>query len=97
MLPLMIHSLFPELSEEAERARLARLSDAAQGISRVLNLALALAQSGRRVDLGGIDRQVGILCAQSLDLPPALGREMVPLLEAQIAALDRLRPLISTA
>ena len=76
--------------DAADRARLEKLHGVAVGIVRVLNLALALTQSGRQVDLSGIDRQVGILCAQSLDLPPALGREMVPCLQSQIAVIDQL-------
>jgi hypothetical protein len=77
-------------SDAADQTRLEKLRGVALGIDRVLNLALALTQSGRRVDLSGIDRQVGILCAQSLDLPPALGRALVPCLQSQIAVIDQL-------
>ena len=89
--------IFPDESEALDLARLEKLRHAGQGIGRTLHLALALMQSGRRIDLTGIDRQVGILCAQSLDLPPVLGREMVPCLEQQIAALDQLQILIKSS
>ena len=37
-------------------------------------VAVGLAESGRRLDVAGLDRTVGLLCAKALDLPPAEGR-----------------------
>jgi hypothetical protein len=37
---------------------------------RMIRVAHALAQSERTVDLQGLQRQVGLLCAKALDLPP---------------------------
>jgi len=81
-------------SEDADKARLEQVRAMSVGIARVLDLAVILAQSGRRIDLVGIDRKVGLLCAQALDLPPELGRELVPALKSQIATLDELTALI---
>ena len=84
-------------TEEADLARLEQVRGLSAGIARVLDLAVILAKSGRRIDLVGIDRKVGLLCAQALDLPPELGRELVPELRAQIATLDELTSLIRSA
>jgi hypothetical protein len=37
---------------------------------RMVRVARALAQSARPIDLNGLQRQVGLLCAKALDLPP---------------------------
>ena len=81
-------------SDQADKARLEQVRGLSAGIGRVLDLAVILAKSGRRIDLVGIDRKVGLLCAQALDLPPELGRELVPVLQAQITILDELTELI---
>ena len=84
-------------SDQADRARLEQVRALSQGIARVLELAVILAESGRRIDLVGIDRKVGLMCAQALDLPPDLGRDLLPALRAQIVTIDRLTELIRTA
>jgi len=84
-------------TEKADQARLEQVRGLSAGIARVLDLAVILAKSGRRIDLVGIDRKVGLLCAQALDLPPELGRELVAALQAQIATLDQLTGLIRAA
>lgn len=76
--------------EEADRARLEQARAMVEGIGRVLDLALILKQSGRAVELAGIDRKIGPLCALALDLEPNLGRELAPLLEQQIVKLEQL-------
>jgi hypothetical protein len=44
-----------------------------------------LVEAGHDVDLAGFERQIGLLCAQALDLPPDQGRavrqDLVDLLE----------------
>ena len=42
----------------------------AEQSSRMVGVAQALAQSFRRVDVDGLQQQIGFLCAKSLDLPP---------------------------
>jgi len=75
-------------SDAADRARMARLRDMASGLDRTLVVASALVQTGRRVDLAGIENGVGQLCAGVLDLPPELGRAMRPTLIALGLRLD---------
>ena len=50
------------------------------GIRATLEIARALSQAGRRLDLGGIDHEIGALCASVLDLDPAQGDRIRPLL-----------------
>jgi len=80
--------------EDADAERLDQVRGLLQGIDRLLDLASALARSGRRIELTGIDRRVGLLCAQALDLPQELGRSLIPGIEAQIRLLDNLSALL---
>ena len=61
---------------QAAASPLAGTAALADGVFSTLRMARALAQSGRRIDLDGLDRLVGLLCAKSLDLPPEDGRQM---------------------
>ena len=45
---------------------------------RTVRMARLLTEHGRIVDLAGLDRGIGLLCAKSLDLPPDLGRTLRP-------------------
>lgn len=63
---------------------------AAEGVRTVLRLARGMAQSGRRVDLDGLDGMVGRLCARCLDLPPEDGRRMGLVLAELLAEIDAL-------
>ena len=68
------------------------------GLTATLRLAQALAVNGERIDLHGLDDQIGRLCAGTLDLPPAIGRTLradMVLLGQQISELSaalRVRP-----
>ncbi len=55
-----------------------------------VNLAAGLATGGRRVDVSGLDRSVGLLCAKALDLPPAEGRTACALLFSLLNRIDAL-------
>ena len=67
----------------------------AQGLTGTLALARALAESGRRIDLTGLDSQVGLLCARALDLDPAEGRAVRVALIGLRAELDALAASLS--
>ncbi len=41
----------------------------ADELTKMVGIARALVEAGREIDLTGFDRQVGLLCAKSLDLP----------------------------
>jgi hypothetical protein len=62
----------------------------AERIAGTLRMAQALAAGGRRIDLAGLDRPIGLLCAKSLDLPPDQGRVMRVMLIALLQELDGL-------
>ncbi len=70
--------------------RMASMHALAIELTRMVRLAGALAQAGREIDLTGLERRVGLLCAQSLDLEPAAGRDMCPKLVELRQAIDTL-------
>ena len=68
---------------------------AAEAVAGTLRMALLLAESRRRIDLAGLEEEVGRLCAAALDLPPEEGRAMRPLLLGVLAELDALAACVS--
>ena len=64
-----------------------------------VGIASGLVATGRIIDLAGLDALAGTLCAQVLDLPPALGAGFRPALaelDAKIAALgDAMRQRVA--
>jgi hypothetical protein len=83
----------PEYDFEPPPPRATPLGDArglAEGIASTLRIARALAGAGRRIDLEGLDRPIGLLCAKSLDLPPEQGRQMRVVLIALLREVDAL-------
>lgn len=68
---------------EAVLAGLSRLAD-------TLAVARVLIQSGVTVDLTGLDRDVGDLCAEAVALPRAQGREMASPLADLLLQIDEL-------
>ncbi len=62
----------------------------AEQVQRIVAVTRALAGSGRRVDLSGLDGAAGLLCAKTLDLPPDQGRLARPQLAMILAELDLL-------
>ncbi len=67
----------------------------AENVGATLRVAAALAASGRRIDLAGLDGEIGKLCASVLDLPLALGRTMQPDLHRLVGELDRLADAVA--
>ena len=59
-------------------------------LTRTIDLARELTELGRAIDLTGLDRQIGLLCAKSLDLPPDEGRRVRPLLIALSGTIEAL-------
>ena len=64
-------------------------------LSHMLRMTQALVAGGRNVDLMGLERQVGLLCAKTLDLPPEEGRTVRPVLVSLLAELDTLSSTLS--
>src|SRR5579871_5435226 len=64
----------------------------ADELTRTVGIARALVESGRVVDLTGLDDHIGLLCAKSLDLGLDEGRRLRPrliVLSGSIEALSR--------
>jgi hypothetical protein len=62
----------------------------AQELTRLVDVARVLVDADRVVDLAGLDHQVGLLCAKTLDLPPDEGRRMRPRMIALLASVEGL-------
>lgn len=79
-------------NEDAERAhRTAALFAAIEAMEGTLSVAEALLTGRRRIDLGGLDGEMGRLCAAAL-LAPAEALPAIRLrLEAMRRTLDRLQ------
>lgn len=108
MRQVAVHVLFRHPSGGEGRAALAEPSgfpqpdtplawvrDYADSLSRTLGLARALVEAGRRIDLAGLDSQVGLLCARALDLDPEEGRRVRPDLIALRNEIDALTALLA--
>jgi hypothetical protein len=81
----------------ADRTRIGRTRSLAGGIVTPIRLSRALVDTGRNVDLAGLDRVVGLLCAKALDLQPEQGRELVPELSAMLQEIDDLTAALTAA
>lgn len=66
------------------------LASLSKALHETVNLAAGLAAGGRRVDMAGLDRSVGLLCAKALDLPPVEGRAACGLLFSLLNRIDAL-------
>ena len=62
----------------------------AEQLKNVVDTTYALVDSNREVDLTGLDRDIGLLCAKSLDLPPDEGRRIRPRLIALFGSVEGL-------
>jgi len=71
--------------QAAEARQAAGLLAAVEAMEATLGVAAALAADGRRVDLTGLEAEMGRLCAASLVAPQA----MLPALRGRLAALLR--------
>ncbi len=81
----------------ADRTRIGRTRSLAGGIVTTIRLSRALVDTGRRVDLAGLESVIGLLCAKALDLQPEQGREMVPELSAMLQEIDGLCVALTAA
>jgi hypothetical protein len=62
----------------------------AEKLTKLVELARAFVDSNREVDLAGLDHQIGLLCAKTLDLPPDEGRRMRPRMIALFGSVEGL-------
>lgn len=76
-------------SEDSEHA--AMIEVIVETMRSTVTVARALVDAGIRIDLDGLDREIGDLCADAVSLPRELGRTLIdPLtrLRDEIAALE---------
>ncbi|HTR16585.1 MAG TPA: hypothetical protein VMI52_06070 [Acetobacteraceae bacterium] len=91
----MRHDLFSPLHlETADMAARDAVLHLAGSAARTLSIARILTESGRRVDLTGVENMIGLLCAKALDLPPELGSGVRPALRQVLTELDTLHALL---
>ncbi len=62
----------------------------AEQLTKLVDIARALVDANREVDLTGLDCEIGLLCAKSLDLPPDEGRRIRPRLIALFGSVEGL-------
>jgi hypothetical protein len=72
-----------------------RVAELGSRLSRTLGIARALAESGRQLDLRGIEDGVGLLCAQTLDLSNSEAHGMVFMLREILAQVDTLTEILA--
>ena len=75
---------------EYDAAALRTAVGMSEGLARTICIARVLVENGRVVDMAGLDRGVGLLCAKALDLPLEAGRSLLPQLVALLKAVDEL-------
>jgi hypothetical protein len=74
---------------------LAAVRAMADELTETIGMARALASCGRVVDLTGLDQQIGLLCAKSLDLEPDDGRGLRPDLIVLSVAMETLSRVLA--
>ncbi|WP_209354269.1 hypothetical protein [Roseomonas nitratireducens] len=79
-------------SREAVEARQAEIVlAAAEAMEATLSVAEALVAERRRIDLTGLEDEIGRLCAAALAAPRAAAPALRVRFEAMVRSLDRLR------
>ena len=81
---------------EFDAAALRTAIGMSEGLARTICIARVLVENGRTVDMAGLDRGVGLLCAKALDLPIEAGRELRPHLAALLTAVGQLTEALQT-
>jgi hypothetical protein len=90
----MPESALPDSSPDAE-SPIDAVRVFAEEVTKLVGVARALVEAGRDVDLAGLDSQVGLLCAKTLDLPPDEGRRVRPRLIALSGTVEALSRALS--
>ncbi len=88
----MTDNAFPPPFDAAqdERDRCNAVEDKIDSVAAMMRVARALVQKRREVDLGGLEHDVGRLCAAALDLPPQQGQKIRPRMVSLLSELDAL-------
>ena len=88
--------LFPFDNDGYDAAASGAVIAMSEELGRTIYVARVLVDHGRTIDLAGLDRGVGLLCAKALDLPPDSGRHVRAYLVVLLAEVDRLTEAIRT-
>lgn len=67
---------------------------AIEALRRTVQMARALVQGGRRIDLAGLDGEAAALCTAVTLLPAETSRPLLPALEALVREVDGLASLL---
>jgi hypothetical protein len=86
--------LFPDDDASFDAGAMEKAIALGSSLLRTLRIARLLVENDRLVDLTGLDRFIGLLCAKSLDLPPERGRVLRPHLMALRDEIDTLTTAI---
>ncbi len=85
----------PPVAPQAEETPIDAVRALAEELTKLVGLARALVDSNREVDLTGLDSEVGLLCAKTLDLPLDEGRWIRPRLIALFGSVEGLSRALS--
>jgi hypothetical protein len=83
-------STTPSILSSDTAAAIEAVRALSEELTKMVGIARALVEAGRAIDLTGIDSQVGLLCAKSLDLPAGDGRRVRPRLIALFGSMEAL-------
>jgi hypothetical protein len=86
----------PSIQSSDTTAAIDAVRALSEELTKMVGIARALVEAGRAIDLTGIDGQVGLLCAKSLDLPPDDGRRIRPRLIALFGSMEGLARTIAS-
>lgn len=76
------------MAADPQHAPLQALLSFLEDMHNTVTIVRRLVEDGRPVDLAGLDRQIGLLCAKALDLPAEQGRGLRPGLIDLLAEVD---------
>lgn len=75
---------------QVERVRQGTIELVVETMTSTVCVARALVMAGCRIDLEGLDQEIGDLCAEAVALPRAEGQSIRPALEALLREVDQL-------
>jgi len=75
---------------QVERVKHGTVGLVIETMTSTVCVARALVMAGCRIDLEGLDQEVGDLCAEAIALPRAEGEALVPALETLLREVDQL-------
>jgi hypothetical protein len=90
-----MHEADPPVAPRSEDSPIDAVRTLAEDLTRLVGLARVLTDSSRAVDLTGLDDEIGLLCAKTLDLPPDEGRRIRPRLIALFGSIEGLSRALS--